>query len=262
MASTPLDKHTIHAHLNNPAVALTILETVDSTNQYLHAFLPEKKIHVCFAEQQTQGRGRFDRAWHSPHGVNIYGSCLYYFNQTITELSGLSVVVSLAVHHTLQTYVTDSIKIKWPNDLLYDHQKLSGILIDTYPKKKSCAVIIGIGINVNMVHDDHTISQPWTSLQRITNHSVDRNPLCVSLINNLMVYLEKLATHGFSAFIDEWKSVDYLQNRLVTLTDSQNKTAGKVIGIDAQGFLLIETNTGKMLTVRAGDVLMGAYSYL
>ena len=135
-----LSEADIRKHLNqdlkfSEQVILHILASVDSTNQFLKNDLSQQHIHVCAAETQTQGRGRFGRTWISPPGENIYCSSLWSFETDKACLSGISLVVSLAVMALLKEYdLVKDVKIKWPNDLLWHEKKLCGILIEMLPQ--------------------------------------------------------------------------------------------------------------------------------
>ena len=250
-----LDKKAITKSVKNKNIEIDIFESIDSTNEYLKKFLKDKNNRVCLSEQQTQGKGRLNRSWYSPFGLNIYFSTVYIFNKDISELAGLSLVVSLAVVKTLQTYLPKALKVKWPNDILYENQKLSGILIESQAESNGgCSVIIGIGINVNMHFDkENQISQAWTSIRNIVNNYIDRNPLCASLINNLMHYLAQFNEHGLASFKDEWHSVDCLYNKNINIKNAKTKICGKAKGINDQGYLLIKMDDGETRAFSSGD---------
>src|SRR5436190_1973168 len=115
-------------------VNLLLLNTIPSTNDYL---LDQIKHNpnlltkaVVITEQQTRGRGQNQKIWQSPYGKNIYLSYYWQFNAAC-DLSGLSLVVALAVTSALQKYKIANIKLKWPNDIYYANKKLAGILIES-----------------------------------------------------------------------------------------------------------------------------------
>ena len=115
-------------------------------------------------------------------------------------------------------------------------------------------MIIGIGINVNMHFDkENQISQAWTSIRNIVNNYIDRNPLCASLINNLMHYLAQFNEHGLASFKDEWHSVDCLYNKNINIKNAKTKICGKAKGINDQGYLLIKMDDGETRAFSSGD---------
>lgn len=249
-----LNKKSIQANLKNKLIEIDILDAIDSTNLYLKKYIKNRDTRICIAEQQTKGAGRLGREWHSPFGLNIYFSCLYCFNKDINELSGLGLVVSLAALKTLQTYIPNGLNVKWPNDIFYENKKMAGILIEaqTKPENKT-AVIIGIGINVNMQNDDNKISQAWTSLFSILNKEVDRNLLCATLTNNLMDYLDKFDKQSLIAFKEEWHASDCLFNKKITLQNATMTTTGIAVGINDLGNLLLKTEKDEIKIFSSGD---------
>jgi len=258
-----LDKKLIQKNLIQKDIKIIIFERIDSTNAYLKLHTKNNNIYVCFAEHQFNGKGRLDRIWHSPFGLNLYCSCSYTFHKDMSELSGLSLVVSLAVRATLQAYLPASLKIKWPNDILYDHKKLSGILIEVNAESNgSSTAIIGIGINVNMISKKiDAILQPWISLRAISNQYIDRNALAASLINILLQYLTLFNLHGLKYFQQEWKLSDVLFNKNITLLHANTATTGRAIGINAHGLLLLKMKNNVIQAFSSGEVSVKKVKY-
>jgi BirA family biotin operon repressor/biotin-[acetyl-CoA-carboxylase] ligase len=250
-----LDSKSIHQYTKNQAVDIDIFETLESTNQYLKNFYHTNTIKVCLAEQQTQGKGRMQRQWHSPFGQNIYFSCLHPLYCDLSELSGLSLVISLAITKSLYDFSKVQCHVKWPNDVTFQGKKVSGNLIEVQAESHgACQAIIGIGINVNMLKDeDSAITQPWTSLREITGTCYDRNQLCGILINNLLDYIKRFTQQGLVNFIDEWNQTDHLYNQTISLTNADTITTGIAKGINPYGHLLLELPTGVIKAFSSGD---------
>lgn len=251
-----LNKKIIKQNITAKNIDLDILETVGSTNDYLKNKLSSKQIAICFAEQQTQGRGRMQRSWHSPFGQNIYFSFAYPFQKDVSELAGLSLVVSLAIIKTLETYgLSHPLQVKWPNDILYQGKKISGNLIEVQAESHGIShAIIGIGINVNMMPSNEVvIAQAWTSLRNILGDYIDRNQLCISLIDNLLHYIKQFEQVGLAAYIEEWRHSDYLYNKAITLIQANHKIHGKAMGIDQLGHLLLQLEDGSVKRFSSGD---------
>ncbi len=235
-------------------IDLVCFESVSSTNDYFAIKPFSRAIKVCLAEQQTEGKGRMGRKWHSPFAQNIYLSCLYPFQKDISELAGLSLVTSLAIVDAINQHGVSGAKVKWPNDIVYDNKKLSGTLIEVAAEAHGISyATIGIGINVNMVEDKKEISQSWTSLRKILNQYIDRNELCISLINNLLTYLQRFEAKGFEVFVNEWMQKDSLMKRAIALKVGNQTIEGKVVGINEQGHLLLKLKDGSTRAFSSGD---------
>ncbi|EKD77447.1 MAG: hypothetical protein ACD_42C00329G0001 [uncultured bacterium] len=100
----------------------------------------------------------------------------------------LSIVIAKIIIQALKKYgITQTIEIKYPNDLIFENKKWGGILIETVNHQpRSCSAVIGIGLNVNFSSEKtDKIDQPWTSLSEITQSKHDRNLMCACLLNAL-----------------------------------------------------------------------------
>jgi len=272
-AYIPLNEHTIRSQLThnlNQALNLQILASVDSTHRFLKHHNLKPGLTLCVAETQTHGRGRFARPWHSPLGDNIYCSLAWHFSGRPSKLSGLSLVVSLAVHAAIQALIQEQnlghadshIAIKWPNDLLWDNKKLAGILIElTGEGSDNTHVIISIGLNVNASTEKKTpIDQPWCALRDIVKQNIDRNTLLALLITQLDQYLQGFSRYGFEAYQAQWQALDYLLGRSITVSTSQETRTGRAHGVDIAGHLQLIDEHGVTHTLLSGDASLAQKS--
>jgi len=252
-----LEADVIKKYIQQKTCDIIIFDSISSTNDYLKTCLGSKTSpQICLAEQQTAGQGRFGRNWYSPYGQNIYLSCLWNFDKNIGELSCLSLVVSLAIIKTLVDLGIDkNLKIKWPNDILYNHQKLAGTLIEIVAESNvNSPVIIGVGLNVNMLSAKaNEITQTWTSVAKILGSYQDRNILIGMFLNNLFSYLSEFNNKSFTGFLSEWQKYDYLIGKQIKLVNNQKTIVGTALGINEQGYLLLKHNDGRIVAYSSGD---------
>lgn len=255
-----LNKNRILENLNSHSFKIDVFEELESTNDFLKNYIHEKQARVCIAETQTNGKGRLQRQWHSPFGRNLYFSILYPLQKDISELAGLSLVTGLSLCQTLAKLysLNDTLKIKWPNDIIVDHKKLAGILIEIQAESHGTAqAIIGIGLNVNMQSQQSSpIDQPWTSLSEITGESIDRNILCTKLLETLLEQLNQFDKNGLAPFIQTWKYYDALRNQRIHLKSGINEYSGMANGIGPQGHLVLERDDGVLQHFAAGDTTL------
>lgn len=257
----PLDSHKI-SRIYQQRADLHIFSEINSTNQFLKELPSHNDITVCCAESQTHGRGRFGRHWISPFGENIYLSYRRQINCCLSRLSGLSLIVSLAVHDCLQRFVnTKAIQIKWPNDLLWQHKKLSGILIEMLAENNGYTqIIIGLGVNVNTAtHENTLINTPWCSLHEISGLYFDRNEIIGILLNYLDNYLDEFFEMGVEAFMSRWQAVDYLYGKQITVMQNTQKLTGIADGIDRNGHLLLVDEKGNLQVLSSGDTSLSGF---
>jgi BirA family transcriptional regulator, biotin operon repressor / biotin---[acetyl-CoA-carboxylase] ligase len=239
-----LDAKKIKSGLRDKTILLEILEKTASTNDDVKQLSHKNKNPIiCIAEMQTQGRGRFNRNWHSPFGKNVYFSMLYRLPKDISELSGLSLIIALATCKAIEAacQLPEPLSVKWPNDIVASGKKVGGILIEIQAESNGfCNIVIGIGLNVNMQKASKSeINQQWTSIQNLSGHYEDRNRLCSELITYLISYLQRFNEQGLSDFLDEWNKRDSLLNQLVHLTSNNEVISGTGAGINEQGHLML-----------------------
>lgn len=246
-----LDEQQIRTELKanswNKPINIHLFTSIDSTNRFLKDLPISSTLDICSAELQTQGRGRFGRNWHSPFGENIYCSSRWSLQGDLTKLSGLSLVTSLAIVTTLKEFNDSApIKIKWPNDILWNDKKLCGSLIEIIAESNATAqIIIGIGLNVNSdtLHNPLP-DKPWCSLYEITQRRQNRNKLIAHLIINLDRYLDQFINQDLSIFMGEWHQHDYLIDKQITVHQAFESLSGVACGINHSGQLILKNDEG------------------
>lgn len=245
-----------------------LFTTIDSTNRFLKELPSHNIMQVCCAEMQTAGRGRFNRHWYSPFGENIYFSSRWQFNGDLSQLSGLSLVISLAILETLKnTSVQEEIYVKWPNDILWNTKKLCGNLIEVIAESHGhMDVIIGIGLNVNSCTNlfegtpkSNLPEKPWCSLFEITGHALDRNLIIANLILQLNKHITLFMQEGFGAFIKKWHQVDYLQGKMITVSHTTGLVNGFAKGVNEIGQLILTDEQDKTHYLSSGDTSLQAF---
>lgn len=247
-------RHTLQELNYYKAVNFHLFSDVDSTNLFLKNLPINTMTTVCCSETQTQGKGRFGRKWHSPFGENIYFSGRWQLTCCLSKLSGLSLVVSLAILTSLQRHnIQQDIELKWPNDLLWQHKKLAGVLIEVLAETNgNLQLIIGIGINVNSTFNELP-NIPWCSLYDMTGNFFDRNQLIATLIQTLDSTLVEFLEHGFKFFHDRWHQVDYLKGRYIDVFQPNTSLSGHVCGVNEQGQLCLKDTCGNYYALSSGD---------
>lgn len=238
---------------------IEIFDQIPSTNTYLmernHNHAPSGL--ACFAEQQTAGKGRRGRRWVSPFGSNIYLSLLWRFQASPLAISGLSLVIGVAVIRALQSQYGDIFQLKWPNDIYCRDKKLGGILVEVSGESEGpCAAVIGLGLNVYLPEAEAAeITQQWTDLCQVTGqYRHNRNALAGELLNQLFLIISEFEILGIASYLDEWRQYDCLKDKPATLHIGQHSYQGIVKGIDDQGLLLLTKPDGNTQAYASGEV--------
>lgn len=259
-----LDAAAIHAAINGRATltSLDIFPRIDSTNAYLLGDsrpTEDAQLRVALAEQQTAGRGRRGRGWASPFARNLYCSVKRQFPCGLEGLSGLSLVVGLAIAEALAVLAIPNVQLKWPNDLRAGGKKLGGVLIELAGDAGGpCTAVIGFGINVRMpASAAANIDQPWTDLQALTPQLPSRNTVVAAILVQLEQALTTFAQQGFAPFAAAWSARDEFRGKPVRMLGVNTEQIGIAAGVDARGALLLETADG-LRPIVAGEVSLRA----
>ena len=239
--------------------AIRLFEQIDSTNTYLMNLAHQGALSgmVCLAEYQSAGRGRRGRNWVSPFGANIYLSLLWRFNQGLAVISGLSLVMGVAVIRSLRRLGYRDIGLKWPNDIYWQRRKLGGILVEvTGESNGPCVAVIGLGLNVCVPPSAASaIDQAWVDLQHInSNLACERNVLVAALLTEMLSILIEFENQPLAAFLEEWRAYDCLFEHQVKVVLYGQEIVGVAKGINDNGLLLLQHNDGITRAYTSGEI--------
>ena len=233
-----------------------LFKNIDSTHTYLFNQVKagRRSPLVCLAEAQTAGRGRQNKIWHSPKAVNIYCSILWFFAEANMALTGLNLVLSLAVITTLKHFAITQLGLKWPNDIWQQNQKIAGVLAEVvHTPMPGKVAIISVGLNVNAPPYPYPINQAWTCMEYAAKKSFNRNEIVAFLLDQLEATLSTFDCTALPAVLDAWPTLDRLYNKKIAIQMNHQQFQGIARGIDQQGHLIVDMN-GKRRTFNSGDV--------
>jgi len=228
----------------------------ESTNaDALKIFAPSRQPCIVLAEMQTGGRGRRGRQWISPFGKNIY--CTIGLHKSIqgSHAGLLSIVSGIALCKALTNCGVNGVRLKWPNDLYYQNQKLGGILIESSLRDTGeYFFAIGFGINVSMGKLDFgVIPQPATSLNLISGVPVSRDLVLQQAIRQVVQMIDEFDESAISRVVDAFDAIDAFRHQPITVTTPQHSIDGVNAGINSAGQLLLDTDQGQ-LEFSAADI--------
>lgn len=220
------------------------LETVDSTNEYIKKNLKAlKNGTVVWAMSQSQGRGRLHRTWVSENNGNIYFSFLMKDTRWLKQLTELPIIVSVVLFKTVKDFVHEEkvkdLKLKWPNDLLWDLGKLSGILMEIEGDNLVC----GIGVNVEkapQIEDKKTACMNDISGSHKT---LKQSDFIADFCKNLNTAMTQYGKVGFACFKNEWEQNCGHINKKVALSGGVEDNTPKIgvlfRGLNSDGGALV-----------------------
>ncbi len=218
--------------------------TNDEARQLADAGAPHGT--VVTANRQTAGRGRQGRHWVSPTG-NLYLSILLRLAQPPARFPELGFLAALAVADATDQFAPARATLKWPNDVLVDGAKLSGILLE----RADPALIIGIGLNV--LHVPSGTPGPATSLAQLgaTNTSVPS--VRAALLDAVARRLAQWTENGFESIRAAWLARAHPPGTFLVVTTATGFVRGRFAGLATNGALLLDTDNGQRQLI-AGDV--------
>ncbi len=221
------------------------LNAIDSTNSYIKKLANKTVIEsytVVVANHQTKGRGQLGTTWTSKSGKNLTFSILVRFKSfKATRQFYLSMAVSLGVLTIVKKVVKISFKIKWPNDILAEKDKVAGILIENilsgnYIKKS----VIGIGLNVNQENFPSEIGNV-TSLKKSTGINWDKDILLKDIVNSIQYYIKFIEQKEFSKLKELYVASLYkYKNPTMFETKEGVVFLGKIVDVFEDGRLVVE----------------------
>lgn len=213
--------------------------------------------HAILADRQRAGRGRLSRRWESPGGLGLYVSIVLRPPVPVAQAPFLTVVAGVAVCDALAETAGVSPGLKWPNDVLLDGRKVTGILSELAASGNAIRhVVVGIGINVNHRGEDfpEELRPLAGSLLLATGRRFPRDTVAAALLNHLDRLYTLFCRGDRQAILGAARERSVVLGRTVELMDGERRWKGRAVDLDEEGALLIRDATGAVRCVRAGDV--------
>jgi BirA family biotin operon repressor/biotin-[acetyl-CoA-carboxylase] ligase len=230
----------------------------DSTNRVALelAYAGEPEGTVVLAEEQTAGRGRAGRTWHSERASGIYVTLLLRPKISPVQAPLLTMMAGLSAHTAIQAQTGLQPDVKWPNDLMLSGKKLGGILTEMHAEPNLVRfVIVGIGINVNQEKFPAELSGTATSLQVETGKSQSRLELLARLLREFETDYNRFLREGSRSITERFTQVSsYARGKRVRVSNGNESYAGVTAGLLPEGLLQVQRDDGALATVFAGDV--------
>ena len=259
----------------DPALArrialLEIHESLPSTNERLmqaSEALPDGRLAICLAEHQSAGRGRNGKRWHSPAGAGLLLSV--GASAPKPPDGSLALALGVAIAEVLESFVSDRVKLKWPNDLMTQDRKLGGILVETTlggrasrpPRRRDAFVprglgaetriVVGLGVNIRVSDEQRDRIASENGLEPVglsdlnSSQAPERNALAAAMITAIAGALNAHPEHGFDRWAKAWNQRDWLAGKPIEAKCGAEAHAGVAAGVDASGALLLKQPGGK-----------------
>jgi BirA family biotin operon repressor/biotin-[acetyl-CoA-carboxylase] ligase len=238
--------------------AMISLDSVDSTNNYaanlIKLSLPPEGT-VITAQVQTAGKGQRLSFWESAEGENILCSFILYPRfLPASDQFALSQIIALAIRETTEDLTQQPCHVKWPNDIICNDKKLSGILIETsWTGSKISYSIVGIGLNINQ---SSFVCSKAISVKQITGKFCDRDEALIHLIENVEKYYLRLKSGNLREISQEYHKHLYRIGIPAQFIFEEKEITATIIGVDHLGRLKLMTSANEHITCDLKEISM------
>jgi len=253
----------IHGNLHTKFIGKQIFyyNKVNSTNSVAKKAIRDRRIHlpegtVIIAYEQTAGRGRLGRTWHSPYG-GVWMSIILFPDLEPAYISKITLMAAVVLVQSLKTLFNIPALIKWPNDIILEDQKLCGILTEMSAESDRINYVVeGIGVNANidMEQFPEEIRKQSTSLQEILGKQISKIRFTRLLLENFEKYYDLLQRKQFMPILKEWKLNADTLGRNITVLSAGQVISGEAVDITSEGALVIKKENGETVSILSGTV--------
>lgn len=258
----PLDPSRLRSSLATEQLGreARIYDSLSSTQDKAREWAQRGAPHgaLVLTEEQTAGRGRFGRPWHSPKGLGVWMSLVLRPPGSLAEPFHLTLLIAVALCRTVRKLTGADAGIKWPNDLLIDGRKVSGILVEATPRypEGDQAYVAGIGIGVNLEQSDYPVElrDKAISLRLAKGDLVDRHELISLLLKQVEELYELYLREGFSPVISLWEAHSVTLGQEIAVHNSGGDLTGTAVRLDETGALVVRLEDGTLSKLFSGDI--------
>ena len=242
-------------------------DSIDSTNNEIKRQAEKELIPgmLAIAEEQTAGRGRRERKWVSPPGTGIWMSFPVKPDLPPYKASMITLVTALAVARAVEEETGLAAGIKWPNDIVVNGRKITGILTEMSAEMTSIHyVVIGIGINANTKEFPEEIKETASSLFIESGKKVKRSRIVATFGKYFEKYYDMFCKAGnLSTIKPEYEERLVNKDKEVYIIDKEEKIRRTAVGIGDEGELIVKDDNGNEEKIIAGEVsVRGIYGYV
>jgi len=242
-------------------------DSLDSTNDEAMRWAEEgaPDMSLVVANEQTAGRGREGRIWHTVSGASLaFSLILYPLKSETTLLPRLTALGALAVQSALHRCYGLTAQIKWPNDVLLDRKKVAGVLAEAHWSGDNLkTVILGVGVNIASDSIRFVPSQgafPPTCMEAVLGYPVDPSTLLHEILVDMTYLRSRLDVQEFMqawernlAFHGEWVQI-FRADGLLQQDPRGTIEEGRVVGLAPDGSLKLRDRAGELIEIQFGEV--------
>ena len=244
--------------IHHPPFTIHHFTSLGSTNDQLKAMTGAPEFTCVVADEQTAGRGRRARAWHSSPGDGLYLSVLLLpRTDSPSKIPLISLLAAIAVAETMIERGVANVDIKWPNDVLVNDRKVSGILAEAVSEgPESLRLVLGVGVNLNHQSFPPELSETAASLAIETGERVAVEEFRDQLLDKIARWYEHWRRDESILIVNRWERLStYARDKQVVVTLDDDKIIGVTDGLTETGALRLVVDGGEVKTILAGEVM-------
>ena len=230
---------------------LLILSEASSTNAVALSSVGQRQSgSVILAETQKEGRGRLSRSWASPPG-GIWMSLVLKPDIPLSRVYRINMAASVSICRAISRLGLEA-GIKWPNDILIQEKKVSGILTELGAQMDRLDyVVVGVGLNAN--NDTAAFPSQWrsTSMAAELGRGIDRCALIAAILNKMEKAIDNMESQEI---YEEWRSLSLSLGKRVRISSAEGDLTGQVVDLDGDGALILQQGREKR-RILAGDCI-------
>ena len=243
---------------NHLVSKIEVYDSVESTQTIAKQSLVDNQYTMLIlSDEQTKGRGRFNRNWSSSKGKGLWMSVVLRPNVSFSMIPKFNLFIALGIRDAIHAFSKDKVEIKWPNDIYINDKKVCGFLTEMVANADAVeAIICGIGINLNHQEEDFSdiIRHRATSIRLHYSEEINRYQFLKRLIEEIEKRYHQFLNSSFETIRDEYISTSNIWHRKLTFTESGEQFIGEAIDIDNDGFLIVKDEDNQMRRLISADI--------
>jgi len=242
-------------------------DTIDSTNKYAKelALKGADEGTLILSDEQRGGRGRLGRNWISPPNTGLWMSIILRPQIKPWEAPQITSIAAAALCKAIENTINIKVGIKWPNDIVVNNKKISGILTEMGAEPDTVNfIVVGIGINVNTEDFPEDIKDIATSLKLIKGDTVSRKRLLINVLQEFKsFYLDFVNNKTLKKSIDICRENSIILGNKVKIINGMEEIIVVALDINDRGELVVKKDNGEIINIISGEVsLRGVSNYI
>ncbi|MCG7339656.1 biotin--[acetyl-CoA-carboxylase] ligase [Staphylococcus sp. ACRSN] len=237
---------------------IEVIESTPSTQTLAkQKLVGNRDTYLILSDEQTEGKGRFNRPWASSKGKGLWMSIVLRPNVPFDTITKFNLFMALGIKDAIQSFSDKDVTVKWPNDIYIEGKKVCGFLTEMVANSDGIeAVICGIGINMNQTKDDFVgdLERKATSIKINAKKTINRYYFLQNLVKNIEYRYKQFIDEPFSTIREEYIEASNIWGKQLKFTENGNQFLGEAIDIDDNGILIVKDTDNQQHKLISADI--------